>query len=300
MLNSKVNFNSPKSARELLKDPGFLRRINKDDGAMGYPLIRLAQDIPQTDNGRLSKSLNDEQKEVIYEYIRAGADPNVRDDFKGNTPLMWAIANAKVENALHFIDHPDVDIGITDDDLKTPLHLAVLKGYYHMDDDPINKSQKQVGYAIEALIARGVQDRRGVINKQDKFGNTPLHYSVLHRDLATIRKLVHHGADCCIINNDGEKPIDMLDVDYDKARNLIDYKARPFSLDQHCTWASQNNLKFLRGFLTREEAKKNAAQPGERKTINSTPAGNVMEAKLRELSINEPIGHSSVDGSKNK
>ena len=46
------------------------------------------------------------------------------------------------------------------------------------------------------------------VNKQEKWGNAPIHYAARWSSAEAIAALVEHGALINITNNEGEKPID--------------------------------------------------------------------------------------------
>jgi ankyrin repeat protein len=95
-----------------------------------------------------------------------------------NTPLLWAIANAKNKFASELLDkNIDLDINFKSNRFNnTALHLAVAKGYTNLDSDG-----KEVGVTnsalVKKLIAKGANPN---IKTQDgQEGYTALDIAVL-------------------------------------------------------------------------------------------------------------------------
>jgi hypothetical protein len=129
------------------------------------------------------------------------------------------------------------------------LHLTVLKGYAHRDTS--FRLAESLGTVIDALLARIKRDGlTTLISAQDEDGNTPLHYAVLHRDHALIKKLINAGADWSVENHDGKTPIDFIDIGYDDARKIIQEKVEPYTFKAEDEW----NDPSLEAAIHREEA----------------------------------------------
>lgn len=124
----------------------------------------------------------------------------------GNTALMWSIANSSIDAALMLLDENVVTMDIIRAQIEiacstgnTPLILACLKGAEHIDDSGrCNRKQREV---IDRLL-----DLNANVNAQNKDGNTALHFAILHRDVALIKKLIQHGAKLDIKNKEGQTP----------------------------------------------------------------------------------------------
>lgn len=282
-------------AKEILERPEVLTRLNREDERFGYPLMSLAKRGPvRTHHGILSERANMECKEVIDSFISAGANPNVRDSNWGNTALMWSIANGNSETALHLIGHQDVKIGIADRYSKTPLHLAVIKGYHHFDDHYKNSQHiKSIGCVIDALLQRAEGAEKFVVNARDDLGNTPLHYAVLHRDADLVRKLLNSGADAAIYNNDGSLPVDLLGVGYNDVRQILKSRSFAFTAKDEASWKSSfKDMKDIFAAAHHQES-----IPGH--TSSVPPAKEGKEGKvMRNQMLSKLASNLSIFGSR--
>lgn len=169
-------------------------------------------------------------KEVIVKLLGEGADISLTDMYMhDNSLLTWQIANAyidQVDNFLtivsdyHFKDIPEIfEIFINKKDRKgkTALFLASLKGWHHKAN--INSDDPEMQVAIKSLVNHGAD-----INLSDKFGNTPLHMSVLRRDTDAVKYFLSHGANVYNKNSLGLSPIQMLRYNYSQAcKQIYDY-----------------------------------------------------------------------------
>lgn len=108
----------------------------------------------------------------------------------------------KVKNIL---TSNDVDINVVDDKGNTILHLAI-----------INKN-------IE-VVKTILKDSTGLnINFANNMGNTPLHQAALNNDLIMISLLINYGADKYIMNNYGETPYNLYDIDDETSCYILNY-----------------------------------------------------------------------------
>lgn len=171
--------------------------------------------------------------------ITAGADLKMQCSL-GNTPLMWAIANAKNGFADTLIEYgPGYDyidmishVKNADEDRfagfgTAAIHIAVGKGYVDISKDgdllPVTNLQ-----LVTKMIDKGCQ-----VNIFDSNRNTPLHYACIRRDIKMIEALLKGGANPELVNQQGQIPADLLNLGFDAARsNLEDLVSSMFLLDQ--------------------------------------------------------------------
>lgn len=224
-----------KDAETLLANPAYQPYLNFCEGPPPAPLIYLAMVGTRNISEKRFEQAWIEYKKIINLYIEKGANPNARYSMIKNTPLMWAIANAQTEAALCFVQHPEVDISIEDARSKMPLHFAIVKGYTHRNQDSRNENATPLGVVIDALLERAAKDTR-IINAQDSEGNTPLHYAAVHRDLGLVEKLKNAGADITITNNQGQKPVDLLNITYIEAKKVLSAVTLPYTIIQEKEW----------------------------------------------------------------
>ena len=163
----------------------------------------------------------------VQRLLESGADPNVRTNVHGTTPLHWANSAAATERLLRWKADPNA----TDKLGQTPLHLAVSD----RDADPLERHER-----VGVLLAAGanpnartdlqetplhratlsLRDSSAEVSQllrsgaepqvQDHFGNIPLHFAAAHATTArtaVVEKLVEKGSRINIRNNVGETPL---------------------------------------------------------------------------------------------
>jgi len=135
----------------------------------------------------------------IERLIAAGANPNAFDGTSDRTPLQRAAENGHVA-AIAALQKAGAHVDGASRISKTPLMLAAL------DNRTI---------AIEALIAAGAD-----VHRCDLFtGNTALHLASAKGNLDAARVLLEAGAKADVLNEAGERPIDMVRGRRDRDRS---------------------------------------------------------------------------------
>lgn len=124
-------------------------------------------------------------EQIIQLLVTLGADFDAQDRF-GNTPLLWAIANAENETAMAILTHAaGLDLSKTGWGYAA-LHLAIAKGYTDKDSSkrPLSVSNAQL---VAKLLELGA-DVNQVCN-----GLTPLMIACVRRDQAMIKAIEARG-----------------------------------------------------------------------------------------------------------
>ena len=163
----------------------------------------------------------------VQRLLESGADPNVRTNVHGTTPLHWANSAAATERLQTWKADPNA----TDKLGQTPLHLAVsdrdadpLERYSRvvrllnggadpnartdLQETPLHRatlSLRDSSAEVSQLLRSGAKPRA-----QDHFGNTPLHFAAAHASTArtaVVEELVEKGSRINIRNNVGETPL---------------------------------------------------------------------------------------------
>ncbi|MBO6783602.1 MAG: ankyrin repeat domain-containing protein [Alphaproteobacteria bacterium] len=139
-----------------------------------------ARAAPELDNDLLVASLF-RSPDAIEKLLRAGADPNVKDE-NGVTPLINVAARGN-RRAVQLL--LDAGARIDEDGRNgcTPLTWAARNGW------------EQV---VEILVARGAD-----IDHRDKAGMTPLMRASWNGQVAAVGKLLELGADVSVTDNNG-------------------------------------------------------------------------------------------------
>ena len=125
----------------------------------------------------------------------------------GNTPLVWAVANAMNEFANDYLDFMkgfDFDIKCLG---NTALHLAIVKGYkkrsFHAHDkDDLTVSNLEL---VEKMINRGAN-----LEIYNASGYTALHIACLRRDPDMIRALINGHANTSALTMDNRSCVDLV------------------------------------------------------------------------------------------
>lgn len=193
--------------------------------------------------------------------LEAGGDINSQDDgledtneFLGNTPLIWAVANSNVENALFFIkEGPRYNIDLNRSSCwgikgnkytkpsggNTALTLACCKGSSHIDRS--NKSKLPIGKVIDALVEAGAD-----VNYQNFRGLSALHFAIIQRDEKLIEKLVEAGADLDAKDVDGRGMEQLLEMSYEEAKYIIKDNSAVYTMLDETEWSQkQSGIKEI-------------------------------------------------------
>lgn len=123
---------------------------------------------------------------------------------------------------------------------NTALHIAIGKGY---------KKESAHGQQLKysnAELAKVLVENGADINLVNKAGNTPIHLAFLHRDLEMISYLIAKGARLDIKNNNNQSPLDMLNLNYQQAYDILKGTVFIFLLDET---VFKDNLEIIKQYL---------------------------------------------------
>lgn len=162
--------------------------------------------------------------------VKNGSDINECDQsglFKGNTILIWTVANAFYQNAIKLIElgiNLGLDLTIADKKEKNTALLLSLKKGFRQDPEGWKK-------LVTLLIAHTRN-----IDAKDWEGNTALHVAAFRRETEFVKYLVRSGANTELRNEIGQKAADLWRVDVD---DLADE-----NLDRVCGYVNDEDVTF--------------------------------------------------------
>lgn len=182
----------------------------------------------------------DSTREKMAFLLKQKFDPTIQEKNhvgeKGNSGLMWAIANANNSTAMQVLDALGEGdyVNLPDYFKKIPLHLAIIKGYDKISawNQPLEFSNLQI---VEKLLECGSK-----IDVQDNKGNTPLHYACLRRDKKMIQALLTKSPDLTLKNSDGLTPKEMFNLNYEEACAILSKASYKAYLLDKAQFESQN------------------------------------------------------------
>ena len=163
--------------------------------------------------------------------LENGADPNVRTNVRGTTPLHWANSDAATTRLLTWKSYPKADPNAPDRQGQTPLHYAVsnpdsdrMERYNQVQSllnggaDPNARNNREetplhrVALSLrESLAEVSMLVQTGAdVRARDHVGNTPLHYAAGHASVdrgSVVQRLLEKGARPNEQNHAGQTPL---------------------------------------------------------------------------------------------
>jgi hypothetical protein len=154
--------------------------------------------------------------EFVNILVEQGSSINEQDDW-GNTPLLWAIANANNEIAYEILKYKqNINLQDSMSYRNTALHLAIAKGYQNvsLDGQRLKISNLKL---IKQILELGAD-----VNLQNGNGNTPLHLACLRRDIWMVKAILKKNPNIQMCNNEGKNCIEMLQKTYGEALKIFE------------------------------------------------------------------------------
>lgn len=215
LLSLAIDGGEPEVARLLLEHGADIDKINGHGlTALSYAARReqfveifLEYKPDLTLTAPLAKATAADCVNILPLLLEAGADINHVDPIDG-TPLMAGIIHGKRRSVKFLLDH-GARADAKGEDGRTPISVAVLRGYAGIVDDLLAagvvdlagatgegrallfeaaKTDKRLG--VEILLKRGIE-----VDIRDADGRTPLSWAAQHGHGGAFMMLLKHGAD---------------------------------------------------------------------------------------------------------
>jgi len=196
---------------------------------------------------------------AIQSFLDGGIDVNVRRKSDGQTPLIFAAANGKMNAAKVLLNH-NADVNLKDSGNLTALFRAFLNGHddiakllveqtkLDVNARGLNDVTALISYTsrnqtdvVESLVARNAD-----VNAQDKDGDAPIHLAARNGNVEILKLLVAKGAKLDLANKVGGTAL-MWAAAFghtEAARFLIDHGANVAVKDGDgmtaAAWAARN------------------------------------------------------------
>jgi ankyrin repeat protein len=252
--NPKLTF-SEKQIRELIDLTVYLKGLSEEIKKIVVEKLKINEffEITPTEQRTLVHTLacKGNPIEMISLFKECGADFNIQDTFWGNTPLMWAIANANNEIALEIINQ----VGNTalfnrQDKLSstgnTALHLLIGKGYETLSAEGQNLTYPNKDL-VEQIVKKG-----GGINIANQQGYTALHLACLRRDYTMLTHLLtsQENPNFEAKDADNNTPNDLLVKNYQYAKKVLNLTVEEdcYILNQEI-FEDKNNLEKIKELI---------------------------------------------------
>jgi len=150
--------------------------------------------------------------------------PNAMDP-NGNTPLIWAARNGKLNVVKFLIEQYQLPLNVQNFNAETALSVAVVEGYYEIakflieSGASINlgncRSESPLHLAVvlgNLDVARLLVEEGAHVDAEDDCGDTPLHFAVREDRAEMVSFLISVGANPDLPNQDDESPRELAEM----------------------------------------------------------------------------------------
>lgn len=241
----------------------------------------------------------------VKELLKNGADPNIKEEPYGWTPLHRAVFEKQTKIVEFLLAQKNIIVDMKDSNGLTVLHLAStkrdqkkieLKG---LQTTAINWPVTRDTKIVELLIDKGLD-----VNSVDSYGLTTLHFAIKYGNLEVVKLLIANGINVNAKDGDGQTPLHhsiingFLDIAELLIANKADVKVRDNFGDTPLHRASfRGYTKMLELFL-KKGADPNAKDRNGRTALHF--AENLEIAKIlfsngAEVIVTDSFGQSPLD-----
>lgn len=139
---------------------------------------------------KLFELIIDKNFEELKEYIINNDTINFDIYDKNNNYLIHYLINYNLIDIIKILLNRNIRLDILDTDGRTILFYPIKYNYINILDLFLDSDKNIIGISVFDI--------------KDNLGNTALHYAVILNNLYIVQKLIDHGSDILIINNEGD------------------------------------------------------------------------------------------------
>uniref|UniRef100_A0ABD2XBU6 Uncharacterized protein n=1 Tax=Trichogramma kaykai TaxID=54128 RepID=A0ABD2XBU6_9HYME len=139
--------------------------------------------------------------DAVEKFLELGQDPNCLWPETGDSPLRLAVLDKKAKEVVKLLVRSGVDPNLANKDGLTLLHIISARFYLGLPLLAVLDLAKLL-FEIAEEKQQPLQ-----VNARDKYGNTPLHFAVLHYNDYVTKMLLRKGADPNAANDEGSTPL---------------------------------------------------------------------------------------------
>eukprot|EP01138_Halocafeteria_seosinensis_P005163 gb/GECG01005279.1/.p1 GENE.gb/GECG01005279.1/~~gb/GECG01005279.1/.p1 ORF type:complete len:516 (+),score=77.82 gb/GECG01005279.1/:1-1548(+) len=181
----------------------------------------------------LHKVITLQKVKAIELLLKNGADPNIRDNEKGSTPLAFAVPNVSMMKLL--IEQGNVDPNQEVQKGKTALHMALANeneeavkfllsaGANPVSEDEAGNTPLMLAFNNVTIMKHLLDSGRVDANQTTKKGKIALHEAVLAKNRQAVEILLKSGADPNLVDKNGMSALRYALPDEEYLKLLLDY-----------------------------------------------------------------------------
>lgn len=168
----------------------------------------------------LHRAVYRNHSELIQFLLKSGADVNTKDCY-GRTPLCHSLGSQRAElKTIQLLVGHNADVTASDDEGKTALHFALVRGAGHevvrvllahnadvtvCDEDGYAALRVAIGAGSSLDVVQLLIDHKANIHTPNSYGMTPLHDALrIGSSVEIVQLLINHNADVNAIAKGGE------------------------------------------------------------------------------------------------
>lgn len=189
----------------------------------------LAQDEGMAPPSNLSEAISRGDAKSVERFLADGVDPNIPDE-QGAVPLLLAIQGGHVEVVEALLTSKGLNVDVMNEYRQSALELAILFGEEGIAVALIDNGARVHKGALHEAAMEGMATLCGKIiermpeelDRDNRWGQTPLQLAILGGHVAALRVLLEAGADGSLRDGEGRNARDLaLEVGVDELVGLF-------------------------------------------------------------------------------